>query len=270
VLRAAWFLLLPQGIQIPPPTGLVNDFAHVLQPDAIARMERIAEDVRTKSRGEMAIVTMSDIGDRDVQEVSLQIGRQWKVGKIGDPGDPTRNAGAVILLVPKETSKDGRGHCFISTGRGSEGFITDADAGDICREATPAFAQRDYSAGLELVTLRTAQRFANEFHFQLDTSLAPAPQLGEPPLENPGSGGGIPPFVWLIIFFVVLSVLSSAGRGGRGRRGGCGGPGCLPIIIPTGGFGRGGFGGGGFGGGGGWGAGGGGGGFGGGGGGSSW
>ena len=193
MLRAAWFLLLPQGIQIPPPTGLVNDFAHVLQPDAIARMERIAEDVRSKSRGEMAIVTMSDIGDRDVQEVSLQIGRQWKVGKLGDPGDPTRNAGAVILLVPKETSKDGRGHCFISTGRGAEGFITDADAGDICREATPAFAQQDYSTGLELVTLRTAQRFANEFHFQLDTSLAaPSPQLGEPPLENPGSGGAIP------------------------------------------------------------------------------
>ena len=107
----------------------MNDFAHVLTPDAIQRMERIAADVRTKSRGEMAIVTLPDIGTRDVQEVSLQIGRQWKVGKIGNPGDPTRNAGAVILLVPKETSKDGRGHCFIATGRGTEGFITDADAG---------------------------------------------------------------------------------------------------------------------------------------------
>src|SRR6476659_7040420 len=178
-LRAVWLLLLQQGIQIPPPTGLVNDFAHVLSADAIARMEHIAEDVRTKSRGEMAIVTLSDIGTRDVQEVSLQIGREWKVGKIGNPGDPTRNAGAVILLVPKETSKDGRGHCFIATGRGTEGFITDADAGDICREATPAFAAKDYSTGLELVTLLTAQRFANEFKFQLDTSLAPPP-VAEP------------------------------------------------------------------------------------------
>src|SRR6266550_4908887 len=173
VLRAAWLFLLPQGIQIPPPTGLVNDFAHVVQPEAVQRMERIAEDVRTKSRGEMAIVTLPDIGTRDLQEVALQIGREWKVGKIGNPGDPTRNAGAVILLVPKETSKDGRGHCFIATGRGAEGFITDADAGDICREATPAFRQQDYATGLELVTLRTAQRFANEFNFSLDSSLAP-------------------------------------------------------------------------------------------------
>src|SRR6476659_6929935 len=172
-LRAVWLLLLQQGIQIPPPTGLVNDFAHVLSADAIARMEHIAEDVRTKSRGEMAIVTLSDIATRDVQEVALQIGRDWKVGKIGDPGDPTRNAGAVILLTLKETSRDGRGHCFIATGRGAEGFITDADAGDICREATPAFAARDYSTGLELVTLRTAERFAQEFNFSIDTAIVP-------------------------------------------------------------------------------------------------
>ena len=134
-------------LTIPPPTGVVNDFAHVLDAATIARITRIAEDVRAKSRGEIAVVTMSDIGDRDPADVAMQIGRQWKVGKIGNPGDPTRNAGAVILLVPKETSKDGRGHCFIATGRGAEGFITDATAGDICREATPAFAQKDYATG---------------------------------------------------------------------------------------------------------------------------
>ena len=38
----------------------------------------------------------------------------------------------------------------------------------ICREATPAFMQKDYSTGLELVTLRTAARFAKEFNFNLD------------------------------------------------------------------------------------------------------
>ena len=254
MLRTATLFLLPQGIQIPAPTGLVNDFAHVLQPDAVQRMERVAQDVRAKSRGEMAIVTLPDIGTRDVQEVALQIGREWKLGKIGNPGDPTRNAGAVILLVPKETSKDGRGHCFIATGRGAEGFITDADAGDICREATPAFRAQDYSSGLELVTLRTAQRFANEFNFSLDTSLAPPPRVRSPDNYPTSGGGGIPPFAIFIIFVVVVFLLSNARRRGGGGRG-CGGGGCLPIIIPTGGFGggRGGWsgGGGGFGGGGG-------------------
>jgi uncharacterized protein len=133
--------------------GLVNDFAGVLDSATIRRIERIAEDVRAKSRGEIAVVTLRDIGDRDKADVALQIGRQWKVGKIGNPGDPTRNAGAVILLVPKETSSTGRGQCYIATGRGTEGFITDATAGDICREATPLFIQRDYGSGLELVSI---------------------------------------------------------------------------------------------------------------------
>jgi len=235
-------------------------------------MERIAEDVRAKSRGEMAIVTLPDLKGRDVADVALRIGREWKVGKIGNPGDPTRNAGAVILLVPKETNSDNRGRCKIATGQGTEGFITDATAGDICREATPDFMRRDYSAGLELVTRRTAERFAREFNFTIDSSLV-LPEPVRPARAK--SGRGIPPFVIFIIFFVVLSILSNASRRGRkGRRDGCGGG--VPLIIPIGGgrssgWGGGGFGGGGFGGGGGgFGGFGGGGGFSGGGGGSSW
>jgi uncharacterized protein len=266
-----------QPLTIPPPTGVVNDFAHVLDPATIERITRIAEDVRNKSRGEIAVVTLSDIGQRAPADVALQIGREWKVGKIGNPGDPTRNAGAVVLLVPKETSSTGRGQCFIATGQGAEGFITDATAGDICREATPAFIQRDYATGLELVTLRTAQRFAMEFGFSLDSSLA-APL----PLQNPARQPrrGIPPFVIFLVFFVVLSLLSSWSQRAqrRGQRSGCGG--CIwPLLLsmPSGGRrgwsgGGGGFGGGfgGGGGGGGFGGFGGGGGFSGGGGGSSW
>src|SRR2546428_30936 len=127
---------------------------------------------------------------------------------------------------------------------------------------------------MTIVTLPTVERFAKEFNFTLDTALAP-PQFSEPQVEYPPSrgSGGIPPFAIFIVFLVVLFLLSSARRGR-----GCASPGCLPIIIPTGGFGggrgRGGWGGG-FGGGG-WGGGGGfcgfcgGGGFGGGGGGARW
>ena len=256
---------------IPAPTGLVNDFANVLDAATVERLTRIAEDVRTKSRGEMAIVTIPDLEGREAADVALRIGREWKVGKVGSPGDPTRNAGAVILLVPKETNSDNRGRCFVLTGQGTEGFITDATAGAICREATPAFIARDYASGLELVTLRVAERFATEFGFTLDTGLVSPPV---PVQRTEGSrGGGVSPFVIFIIFWIVFAILSSASRRGRrGKRSGCGGG--VPIIIPMGGgwHSRGGsWGGGGFGGGGGgFGGFGGGGGFSGGGGGSSW
>ena len=85
---------MSQEPQIPPPAGVVNDFAHVLDAATFERITRIAEDVRAKSRGEMAVVTLPDLKGREVADVALRIGREWKVGKIGSPGDPTRNAGA--------------------------------------------------------------------------------------------------------------------------------------------------------------------------------
>lgn len=239
----AALLVLLQGIQIPPPQGYVSDFAHVLSPDAIARMTRIIEDVRRKSGGEIAVVTLPDIGQRNVGDIALQIGREWKVGSNAQIGERARNAGVVLLVVPKETSSDGRGHISIQTGQGTEGFITDATAGDIRREAVPLLQRRDYDAALELMTGRIAQRYAGEFGFQLDTGLAPAAEL---PRERVARrGGGINPIVLVILFVIAMSVLSSIG--GRRRRG-CGG--CIPIFIPPIGGGRGGFGGGSWGGGG--------------------
>ena len=250
--------LVQSGPQIPAPRGLVNDFAGVIPPANAARIERIAQDVRDKTKGEIAVVTLRDLGGRDPGDIALRIGREWKVGSLAAIGDRSRNAGVVILLVPKETSADGRGHCRIETGQGAEGFITDATSGDICREATPAFSQRDYGTGVELVTLRVAQRYAQEFNVVLDSSLE-APAMPQQVQHTQSRGRGFNPVLLLFLLFVVLSIF------GRGRR-----RGCFPMFLPFGGFGGGGGGGGFGGGGGGFGGFGGGGGFSGGGGGSNW
>jgi len=227
-------LALPQQISIPAPQGYVNDFASVIPAASVQRIQRIIDDVREKSGGEIVVVTLKDLGGRDKADVALQIGRQWGVGKKGNPGDVARNTGVVILLVPKETSTDGRGHIEIQTGQGAEGFITDATAGAIQDEALPYLQQGDYGSALELITLRVAQRFVRNFGFTLDTSLR-VPISQAPGVSRPASrGGGINPLFLLFLFFVIVSLLS------RGRRG-CGG--CIPIFIPWGGGGWGGGGG---------------------------
>jgi uncharacterized protein len=266
-----------QAIQLPAPVGYVNDFANAISAESETMITRIIEDVRAKSGGEIAVVTLADIGLRNESEWALAIGRQWGVGASAAIGDRRRNAGVVILLVPKETNSSGRGACRIETAQGTEGFITDGEAGAICREATPLFAQRDYSAGLLLVTRRVADRFAAEFGFTIDTSIAPP--LRQETQRAPGTRmvRGFPPqAVFFLIIFVLMFLRSIGGgrRGRRGRRSGCGG--CFPIFLPMGswggggGFSRGGGWGGGGGGFGGFGGFGGGGGFSGGGGGSSW
>ncbi|MGQ0713029.1 MAG: TPM domain-containing protein [Gemmatimonadaceae bacterium] len=275
-----------QAIQIPsPPRGfsptaaeVVVDAANVLSPDTEEQINRIALAVKEQTGGEIAVATLRDIGQRDAADLALEIGRQWGVGARAEPGDRTRNAGIVILVVPKETNSDGRGRCRIEVGRGAEGFMTDGDAGELCRSATPAFQRQDYSEAVLFLTAGVATEFAREFGFTLDSLIAPdvRGRLERTPAPVRVRGPGGLPFETLFLLAVVAFIFISAiGRGGRRRRSGCGG--CLPIFLPFpigGGYHRSrGWGGGGFGGGlggGGFGGFGGGGGFSGGGGGSSW
>jgi uncharacterized protein len=225
-------LLQAQALQIPAPRGFVNDFANVIPASSEERLQRIITDVRAKSGGDIAVVTLPSLGGRPLEEVSLQILRQWGVGSPGKPGDPGRNAGVVILLVPRETSGESRTRVRIEAGYGAEGFITDAASGAILDEAAPAGQRGDYGAALELVTQRVAERFAREFNFTQDTSLVAPPVERRSPRGR--SGGGISPVLVLLLFFIILSLLSGGGRRGRrSRRSGCGG--CLPIFIPMGG-----------------------------------
>lgn len=252
------------GAALPSPVGYVNDFAGVLRPETRARLDDLAQRVNAATRGDMVVVTLPDLGGRPVEEISLRLGREWKVGANAAVGDAARNAGVVILVVPKETSSDGRGYCRIETGQGAEGFITDATSASICRSVTDQFIARDYDGAIARLASTVADRYAAEFGVGLDG----APRQAQRPQGSRRGSGGLP--VWaIVLLFIVLPMILSRGR----RRRGC--VGCIPIPIGGTSFGggssRGGWGGGGFGGGGGgFGGFGGGGGFSGGGGGSSW
>ena len=285
-LQAIGALMALQAIQLPsPPRGfaptaaeVVVDAANVLTPDAEDRINRIAFALKQRTGGEIAVVTLPDVGQRDAADVAREIGRQWGVGARAEPGDRVRNAGIVILVVPKETNSDGRGRCRIEVGRGAEGFISDSDGGELCRAATPAFQRRDYSEGALFLTTSVAAEFAREFGISLDSIVGSdlerdVDRAAERPVRV-----RVPeriPIQMLFLFALIAIILLSSMTRRRRRRSGCGG--CLPIFVPfpVGGYSRGrswgggGFGGGGFGGGG-FGGFGGGGGFSGGGGGSSW
>jgi uncharacterized protein len=257
----------PANAPLPQPVGYVNDFANVLSPEAEARIDALARRVHAATRGDMVVVTLPDLQGRPVEEIALRLGREWKVGADAAIGDQARNAGVIILVVPKETASDGRGRCRIETGQGAEGFITDATAGALCREQIPRFQAQDYSGALEPLAEAVADRYAAAFGVTLD---------GQPREERrPDSSDEDPSAFGFLVLLVILFIVFSS-LGGRRRRGCIG---CIPLPIPGpgihlggmrgGGWGGGGFGGGGFGGGG-FGGFGGGGGFSGGGGGSDW
>src|SRR5881628_3902121 len=141
-------------------------------------------------------------------------------------GDPAKNLGVVVLLVPLKNHRPGTGQVFIATGRGAEGFLTDAQAGRIRDAMVPYLAREDYGAGLTLGVELIAQAFAREFGFTL---------TGEPP-PPPDETDRLPIPAGLVIAVVVLLIIVTRGRilwwalvfsrfsgGGRGWSGGGGG-----------------------------------------------
>src|SRR5436190_23415738 len=171
----------------PPPVGFVNDFAGVLDSASIRHMDAVVREVREKTRGEIAVVTLPDIGDRAASDVAVQIGRQWGVGAKAEAGDPAKNLGVVVLLVPRKDHRPGTGDLFIATGRGAEGFLTDAAAGHIRDAMLPLLAEEQYGPALSLGVDLIAQAFASEFSVTLSN-----PQYVRPPPQTQPVNPGIP------------------------------------------------------------------------------
>ena len=203
VAGAALLLQLP----IPPPRGYVNDFADVLDSASIAHMDAVIREVRAKTRGEIAVVTLPDIGDRDPADVAVRIGRAWGVGARGAAGDPAKNLGVVVLLVPLKNHRPGTGRVFIATGRGAEGFLPDARVGRIRDAMLPYLAREEYGPGLARGVDLLAQAFAQEFGVTL--AGAPAPPAPPAPAE---SAPGTPAALLVVGFAIVVLMLALASR----------------------------------------------------------
>jgi len=240
-------LLLLAQVQIPSPRGYVNDFAGVLDAQSVAHMIAVITEVREKTRGEIAVVTLPDIGDRPAADVALQIGRQWGVGAKAAAGDPAKNLGVVVLLVPLKNHRAGTGQIFVATGRGAEGFLTDARVGRIRDAMTPYLAREEYGAGLARGVDLIAQAFAQEFGVTLTGVPARAPDDAAEPLPIPVG--------WIVVAVILLILVSrgrilllplwfggfGSGRGGwSGGRGGWSGGGGGGFGGGFGGFGGGG------------------------------
>ena len=241
---------------LPQPTDYVSDFAHVLSPEAIARLDSICEQLdHSAANAKVAVVTIHDLDGDDAADFATQLEDHWKMG---DKDHTSQNRYAMVLLAVAD-------HKYrIEIGYGLEGILPDGKTGDIGRAMVPELRAGDYDGAMTLAVGRIAQVIADDAKVALAdnqpmTEPEPGPQHG-------ASSGKLILLLILLIFFggsTLFRILFGAGLffGGWGRGGWRGGP-----FIGGGGGGFGGSGGGGgFGG-----FGGGGGGFGGGGAGGSW
>jgi uncharacterized protein len=218
----------------PSPPKLVNDYLHILTEDQKQALEKKLVAFDDSTSNQIAVITLGDIGDYEIEDYAVALGRKWGIG-----GKDYNNGVVLVVLIDKKRDKR---KIWIATGYGLEGAIPDITAKQIIEnEIIPNFKSNDIYRGLEEGTNALMLASAGEYK---------APE-GYHKRKKKDGGAPLGIIIFVIIFLIISAISRRGGGGGmisgRGRRGNI-----PPIWFPSGGFssGRsgGGFGGGGFGG----------------------
>ncbi|MCZ4245431.1 TPM domain-containing protein [Pedobacter punctiformis] len=174
------------------PSTLVNDYAGVLSSTQKQGLEQKLVAFDDSSSTQIAIAIIKSVGDYDINEYAVELGRKWGVGQSG------KNNGIMIVVAVGDRK------ISIQTGYGVEGALPDIYAKRIIEnDIKPYFKAGDYYSGLDAGT----------------TSIIKYTR-GEYKNDNPGisSGkGGSGSIVIIIIIVIVIIILMRKGGGGNGE-----------------------------------------------------
>lgn len=208
-LTVLWLALVALAAPVaaqsfPQLTGRVVDDAHLLTPAQVQDLTQKSAALETQSGGrQFVIATVNSLEGYPIEDYAYRLGRYWKIGTAKN------NDGVLLLVAPNERK------VWIATGYGAGGFMTDAMAGVITREAIlPHFKQNppDYGAGIEA----GADAIIRQMSLPADEAQRNVAAAQQSQQQRQHSGGNpLPVFFWLMVIgFVVLSHF----RRGPGRR----------------------------------------------------
>lgn len=221
---------------LPKPTDYVSDYAHVLSPEAIARIDSICTQLdHSAANAQIAVVTIHDLGGDDSADFATRLFSQMKIGAKGT------DRGVLLLFAVNDHRRS------IKVGYGLEGILPDGKTGDIGREMVPDLRANNFDGAVLLGVGEIAQVITADAKVTLNEE----PGMAGQPVRQVHHGSGAGKLILLIIILIFfggswlfrllfgLGLFSSWMGGGRYGGGGWGG---------GGGFGGGGFGSGGGGG----------------------
>lgn len=208
---------------LPKPTDYVSDFAHVLSPEAIARIDSICGQLdHSQANAQVAVVTIRTLDGADPAEFANSLEDKWKIGRKGS------DRGVLVFLAVDDHKRR------IEVGYGLEGILPDAKLGDIGRGMVPYLRANDFDNAVTLAVGQVGQVIAAD----AKVSLNDEPVQMRRPVRHGLVLGKLILLIIVLVFFGGFHLLRFLFGWG------------LFSSIFGGGFGGGGFGGGGFGGGG--------------------
>ncbi|MEO8455496.1 MAG: TPM domain-containing protein [Sphingomicrobium sp.] len=219
LLAVVWLALIALAAPVaaqtfPQLTGRVVDQAHLLTAAQVADITSKSQALEAQSGRQFVVATVNSLEGHEIEDYAYRLGRYWKIGSTKE------NDGVLLLVAPREHK------VWIATGYGAGGFLTDAMAGVITREAIlPRFKAGDMGGGIQAGADAIIKQMSLPPE-QAQTNVAAAEQAQK---QRQHSGGNpLPVIFWfLVIGFVILSHF----RRGAGRRYRTRGGGISPWVV---------------------------------------
>lgn len=219
---------------LPQPTEPVNDFAGVLSPATVERLNRQIKDfkARTNPPVVLAVAIVKTTDGRPIEEYSLAVYRGWKIGTMNDD-----NPGALLFLAVEDR------RYFTQVGRDLEDELPDGVAGQLQRQyLVPALKQGNYDKGVS-DTIEAYMRTIEGKTGGLSTNASPTPTPNIPKGNAYPLSSIFCCLVTLLVVFLVISSIVGKFRGkskkdrDRWGGGGFGSSGGGWVFLPGSGFG---------------------------------
>jgi uncharacterized protein len=205
ILSFLWFIATAGAQEFPAkPNTLVNDYTGTLTAQQKQSLEQklVAYDDSTSTQ--IAIAMVKTVGDYDIGEYALGLGRKWGVGS-------AKNNGVMIVVALGDRKLS------IQTGYGVEGALPDVYTKRIREDhMNPYFKQGDYYGGLNEGTDAIIGYLKGEYK-------------NDKPKK--AKGQGIPGAAIVFIIVLVIAFLIRRGGGGGGGSQVIGGRGVADALF---------------------------------------
>jgi uncharacterized protein len=177
-------LAAQQVDSLPKPTDYVSDLAHVLSPEAVARIDRICAQLdHSQANAQVAVVTVPTTGGDDAFEYATRLYSRLGIGKKGI------DRGVLIFFAIQDRKR------AMIVGYGLEGILPDAKTGDIGRSVVPSLRAGQYGDAALSEVSQVAQVIADDAKITLNDE-------GAEPVARPAHHSGS--VIRLIIIVIVL------------------------------------------------------------------
>ena len=135
----------------------INDEAHIFSQNERDELLNLVQNFEQNSTTQISIVTLNSLGNRSIEELSLEIARGYKLGQKEDSN------GVLLVVAPNEKK------VRIEVGYGLEGALTDAVASQIINSVMiPEFKNGNMSAGIKkgvvaIIKVASGEEFKSKF-----------------------------------------------------------------------------------------------------------